>query len=134
MFLLSDKYSGYTYFFVLTDTESELTQYGTIKKGDFVAVFVEHHWTGKPQIGKVQEIDFEEGTLLLHWFSASWTGKCGPLWYGVGSNRKPKDESIDIRCVVLWQFELTRSSCLKHNTVSRLKNAYAVCVEQAGMK
>ena len=85
MFLLSNEYGDDTYFFFLTDTESvnELTQYGSIRKGELVAVFVQHHWTGKPQIGKVQEINFEEGTLVLHWFYSSWTVKFAPLWPGI---------------------------------------------------
>ena len=102
-----------------------MDQYAKITRGDLVAVYVEHHWKSSPQLGRVLEINVEEETILIHWFAASWSGKCSPLYTGGGANRKPKTELLDVRCILLWQFHLTsRKEALSSATVIKLKAAY----------
>ena len=104
-----------------------MEQYATVQEGMMVGVYVEHHWDSKnPLIGKVLDIDNEDETFLIHWYGASWTGRCFPLYEGGGTNRKPKSELLDVRCIILWQFSLTKKKgALTGATVGKLKALYS---------
>ena len=56
-----------------------MEQYSAVQKGRMVAVYVAHHWDSRnPLIGKVLKIENEDETFLIHWYGASWTGRCSP--------------------------------------------------------
>ena len=113
-------------FLVLTDdmAESDLSRFSSIQIGDMIGVYVEHHWESNPQIGKVLDVNLKEETFTIHWYYSTWTGKCRPLFLGGGAHRKPKTEILDVRCALLWQFNLTPSDYLKSVTAQHLKTAY----------
>ncbi|XP_072015608.1 uncharacterized protein [Amphiura filiformis] len=106
------------------DEETNLTQYSAIENGDMVAVYVDHFWKSSPLIGQVVDVNMEEGIIVIQWFYASWSGKCGPLFLGGGAHKQPKTECLDIRSVLLWGFKLTPAKYLKSATVVKLKRAY----------
>ncbi|XP_072046766.1 uncharacterized protein [Amphiura filiformis] len=108
-----------------TDVTGDMQQYSAIQKGDLVAVYVAHHWRSSPLIGLVHDVILEEESFVIHWYSASWSGKCSPLYDGGGGHRRPKTEKLDIRCCLLWQFKLTsKKEALSSATVQKLKSAY----------
>ena len=91
-----------------------------------VGLYVEHYWPQVcPQIACVEAINLEEEIVIVHWYSASWTGPCKERNSGVGANRKKVTEKLDIRCCILWQFNLTsKRKTLPDVTVKKLKDAY----------
>ncbi len=91
-----------------------------------VGLYVEHRWpTMCPQIAKILQVDHAGEEMLIQWYHATWHGKCTAAIVGVGRNRKPEEEMVDIRCAVLWDFSLTHGQRIKDVTRQRLKQAYS---------
>ena len=104
----------------------DIQQYKSIEEGMMVGLYVEDHWPQVcPQIACVEEINLEKETVTVHWYSSSWTGPCKERNYGVDANRKKVTEVLDIRCCILWQFDLTnKRKTLPDITAKKLKSAY----------
>ena len=111
---------------LFTDYVDEIQQYRTIAKGMMVGLYVEDYWPRVcPQIACVEDMSLEEETVRVHWYSASWTGPCKERNSGVGANRKKVTEVLDIRCCVLWQFNLTsKRKSLPDIIAKKLKSTY----------
>ena len=113
-------------FLLFTDYVSDIQQYRGIKKGMMVGLYVEDYWPQVcPQIACVEDVSLEKETVTVHWYSASWTGPCKERNSGVGANRKKVTDILDIRCCVLWQFNLTSKRRTLPDTIAKkLKSIY----------
>ena len=105
--------------------ETLVDDFESLREGMLVGLFVDYV-PHRHQIAKIVEKDEANLTIKVHWYHSSWSGPCKPKYTGSASNRRPYTELLDLRTVILWDFELTgKKGCLRKQTVSSLRDKYS---------